>query len=194
MIHPNALVDDESVLGPETDVWAFAHIMKDVVVGSRCSFGDHTFVESGAIIGDNVTVKNQVLIWEGITIEDDVFVGPRVTFTNDRYPRSPRSQSLRGGRCLADNYKNRDSWLVTTTVRRGASIGGGATICPGLELGRYCMIGAGSVVTRNVPDYTLVVGNPARPVHDVCSCGKKLSGDHRETICDHCGETPEQRC
>lgn len=187
MIHPKALVDDESVLGEGTDVWAYAHIMKNVTVGQRCSFGDHAFVESGAVIGNQVTVKNQVLIWEGIVIEDDVFVGPRVTFTNDRFPRSPR------GRAAADRYDSKDSWLVQTTVRRGASIGANATICPGVELGRHCMIGAGSVVTKNVPNYALVIGSPARHVYDVCSCGKPLSGPHQQTTCEHCGETPKLR-
>lgn len=187
MIHPKALVDDESVLGEGTDVWAFAHIMKGVTIGERCSFGDHAFVESGAIIGNRVTVKNQVLIWDGVLIEDDVFVGPRVTFTNDRFPRSPR------GRSAAERYESIDSWLLPTIVRQGASIGAGVTICPGLELGRHCMIAAGSVVTKNVADYALVMGSPARRVHDVCSCGKKLSGSYTQTTCEHCGEMPDQR-
>lgn len=187
MIHPKALVDDESVLGEGTDVWAFTHIMKGAKIGNRCSFGDHAFVESGAVIGNCVTVKNQVLIWDGVIIEDDVFVGPRVTFTNDRFPRSPR------GRSAADRYESIESWLVQTKVRQGASIGAGATICPGIELGRHCMIAAGSVVTKSVADYALVMGSPARRVQDVCSCGKKLSGPYTQTTCEHCGETPLDR-
>ncbi|SMP68569.1 Acetyltransferase (isoleucine patch superfamily) [Neorhodopirellula lusitana] len=187
MIHDQALVDDLSVLGEGTDVWAYAHIMKGVQIGKRCSFGDHAFVESGAVIGNNVTVKNQVLIWEGITIEDDVFVGPRVTFTNDVFPRSPR------GKSAAERYDLKSSWLVSTTVGQGASIGAGAIICPGANLGRYCMVAAGSVVTKDVPDFALVMGNPARHVGDVCSCGSKLDGPASQSTCQHCGQTPEQR-
>ena len=187
MIHEKALVDDLSVLGEGTDVWAYAHIMKGCVVGSRCSFGDHAFVESGATIGNNVTVKNQVLIWEGIKIEDDVFVGPRVTFTNDMLPRSPRGASA------AHRYDLKETWLVSLVVGKGASIGAGATICPGANLGRFSMVAAGSVVTKDVPDFALVMGNPARHVDDVCGCGKKLSGGHDETTCEHCGQTPEER-
>lgn len=187
MIHEKALVDDASRLGEGTDVWAYAHIMAGADVGQRCSFGDHAFVESGATIGNNVTVKNQVLIWEGITIEDDVFVGPRVTFTNDRLPRSPRGKSAQ------QRYDAKATWLVCTTVRRGASIGAGATICPGLDLGHCCMIAAGSVVTKDVPPHALMMGSPARHVGDVCSCGQKLNGPHNQSTCDHCGETPRQR-
>jgi acetyltransferase-like isoleucine patch superfamily enzyme len=187
VIHPKALVDDESVIGEGTDVWAFAHIMKGVKIGDRCSFGDHAFVESGAVIGNCVTVKNQVLIWDGVVIEDDVFVGPRVTFTNDRFPRSPRGHSA------AERYESTDSWLVQTKVGKGASIGACVTICPGLELGRHCMIAAGSVVTKNVANYALMMGSPARRVQDVCSCGKKLSGPYTHTTCLNCGETPSDR-
>lgn len=187
MIHPQALVDDESVLGTGTDVWAFAHVMTGAVVGTRCSLGDHCFVESGAVIGDNVTVKNQVLIWEGITIEDDVFIGPRVTFTNDRFPRSPRGQAA------AARYNQDKTWLVPTTVRGGASIGAGAVICPGIELGRCCMIAAGAVVTKDVPAFAMMMGSPARHVGDVCVCGQKLAGPAAESDCSHCGQTARQR-
>lgn len=187
MIHPHALVDDESVLGEGTDVWAFAHIMKGVQIGKRCSFGDHVFVESGVVIGDGVTVKNQVLLFEGVTIEDDVFIGPRVTFTNDRLPRSPR------GKSAAERYRSKDSWLVPTVVRNGASIGANATICPGVVLGRSCMIAAGAVVTKDIPSYALMMGSPARHVADVCQCGQKLDGPWTQATCEHCGQSPQQR-
>ena len=170
-------MDDESVLGEGTDVWAFAHIMKGAKIGNRCSFGDHAFVESGAVIGNGVTVKNQVVIWDGVTIEDDVFVGPRVTFTNDLFPRSPR------GRSGADRYQV-GRFLAGKNPRfdKGRPIGANATICPGVELGRHCMIAAGSVVTKDVGDYALVMGSPARHVQDVCSCGKKLSWYPHRTL------------
>lgn len=187
MIHPQALVDDLNAIGCETNVWAFAHIMSGARVGRRCNIGDHAFVESGAVVGNNVTVKNHVLIWEGITIEDDVFVGPQVTFTNDRYPRSPRMANVR------QRYADKTDWLLPTVVRQGASLGAAATICPGLELGAFCMVAAGAVVTKDVESYSLVMGSPARRVHYVCSCGQKLAGHYLHSDCLNCGETAASR-
>lgn len=183
MIHPNALVDDANAVGADTNVWAFAHVMAGARVGEHCNVGDHAFVEAGAVVGNNVTLKNNVLIWEGITIEDDVFVGPGVVFTNDRFPRSARAV---GGR---QRYSDKSNWLVTTIVRRGCSIGAAAIICPGIELGCYSMIGAGSVVSKDVEPYSLVIGSPAQPVGYVCSCGQKLSGHYLQVDCELCGET-----
>ena len=187
MIHPNALVDDRNAIGADTNVWAFAHVMAGARVGKRCNIGDHAFVESGAVVGDNVTIKNNVLIWEGITVEDDVFVGPGVVFTNDRFPRAARSAAARS------RYSEKSNWLETTVVRRGCAIGAAATICPGLELGRFSMIGAGSVVVSDVEPYSLVIGSPARQVGFVCSCGRKLSGHYLQTDCLACGETVAAR-
>ena len=187
MIHPKALVDDVDAIGPETHVWAFAHIMAGARVGNHCSFGDHAFVESGAVVGDNVTVKNRVLIWEGITIEDDVFAGPGVIFTNDRFPRSPRSPGAR------QRYTDKSNWLQRTVVRQGCSIGAAATICPGIQLGRYSMVAAGSVVTADVEPYSLVMGSPARHVSYVCGCGRRIAGHYSQTDCTVCGETAASR-
>lgn len=181
-VHPQALVESDKI-GDGTNVWAFAHVMKDAVIGSCCNIGDHAFIESGAQIGNNVTIKNQVLIWEGVTIQDDVFIGPRVTFTNDRFPRSPRMPEA------SDRYKSRESWLAATLVRKGCSIGAGAIICPGLELGEYCVIGAGAVVTRNVAPFSLVVGSPARHLRFVCTCGLPLTGKWDSADCAGCGES-----
>lgn len=181
-VHPHALVESEDI-GEGTSIWAFAHVMKGATIGSACNIGDHAFIESGAIVGNNVTVKNQVLIWEGVVIEDDVFIGPRATFTNDRYPRSPRMPEAR------DRYSFRENWLCGIRVRRGCSIGAGAILCPGIELGCYSVIGAGAVVTRNVPDFALVLGNPARQVADVCVCGKPIVGNWRSANCAECGQT-----
>lgn len=187
MIHPHALVDDLPSIASDTNVWAFAHVMKGALIGSRCNIGDHAFIESGAVIGNNVTVKNQVMIWEGITIQDDVFIGPGVVFTNDRQPRSPRMPQAE------KRYSDRTNWLVKTTVERGCSIGARAVICPGITIGKYSMIGAGSVVTKNVRPYTLVMGVPATERGYVCSCGEKLSGHYQESDCSVCGERGAER-
>lgn len=187
MIHPKAIVEDADAIGLDTNVWAYAHVMAGARIGNHCNLGDHAFVEAGAIVGDNVTVKNNVLIWEGITIEDDVFVGPGVTFTNDRFPRAARAPNAK------QRYAEKSNWLETTLVRHGCSIGAAATICPAIELGRYSMIGAGSVVTKDVEPFSLVMGAPARHVSYVCRCGQKLAGHYLETDCLACGETVAQR-
>jgi acetyltransferase-like isoleucine patch superfamily enzyme len=185
-IHPQALVESEQI-GDGTSVWAFAHIMKGVVIGTNSNIGDHAFLETGSVVGNNVTVKNQVCIWEGIVIEDDVFIGPRATFTNDRYPRSPRMEKAKA------RYESRDNWLCRTFVGRGCSIGAGAIICPGLRLGEYCVIAAGAVVTRDVLPYTMVAGNPARRIKDVCTCGEPLVGIWSDSECLRCGEFGRER-
>ena len=176
-IHPMALCESDSV-GTGTRVWAFAHVMRGAVVGRDCNVGEGAFVEGGAVVGDRVTLKNQVLVWEGVTIEDDVFVGPGVIFTNDRRPRSPRMNAAR------QRYSEKSSWLEKTTVRRGASLGAGAVIVCGLEIGEFAMVAAGSVVASGVLPYALVVGNPARRIGWICSCGTKLSP---ELTCRECG-------
>jgi UDP-2-acetamido-3-amino-2,3-dideoxy-glucuronate N-acetyltransferase len=185
--HPAALVESDDI-GAGTRVWAFAHVMRGARVGARCNIGDHAFVETDAIIGDNVTLKNNVCVWAGVTLEDDVFVGPNATFTNDRHPRSPRMPQA------AARYESTERWLLPTIVERGASIGANATIVPGVRLGRYCMIAAGSVVTADVRPFAVVMGAPARAVGNVCRCGQKLLSDYRTTSCDACGETPQMRC
>ncbi len=187
MIHPHALVDDASSISASTNVWAFAHVMSGARIGDYCNIGDHAFVESGAVVGNNVTLKNRVLIWEGITIEDDVFVGPAVVFTNDQFPRSPRMPIAKL------RYSERANWLVRTLVERGCSIGASSTICPGVTLGRYSMIAAGSVVTKDVQPHSLVMGSPARHVGYVCSCGQKLAGPASSSDCESCGETASAR-
>jgi UDP-2-acetamido-3-amino-2,3-dideoxy-glucuronate N-acetyltransferase len=185
--HPTALVESDDI-GRGTRVWAFAHVLRGAQVGRNCNIGDHAFVENGAILGDNVTLKNNVCVWMGITLEDDVFVGPNVAFTNDRQPRSPRMREV------GMRYATTEQWLLPTVVERGASIGANATIIPGLRLGRYCMVGAGAVVTGDVPPFALVVGAPARIVGYVCRCGQKLMDSYRTATCDVCGETPQMRC
>lgn len=144
-VHPNALCESPNV-GEGTRVWAFAHVLPGAVIGADTNICDGVFVENDVRIGDRVTIKCGVQVWDGVTLEDDVFVGPNATFTNDIFPRSKKYPEAFG----------------RTTIRRGASIGANATILPGLTIGSGAMIGAGSVVTRDVPENAIVVGNPAR--------------------------------
>lgn len=156
-VHPHALCESTDI-GERTRIWAFAHVMKDARIGADCNIGDHSFVESGVVIGDRVTVKNGVAIWDGVTIEDDVFLGPNCVLTNDLMPRS---------RVYHDEN-------VRTLIRRGASIGANATIVAGNTLGEYCLVGAGAVVTHDVPAFALVVGNPARQTGWIGVMGDRL--------------------
>jgi UDP-2-acetamido-3-amino-2,3-dideoxy-glucuronate N-acetyltransferase len=143
--HPHAIVES-SHIGRNTRVWAFAHILPEAVIGEDCNICDQTFIENDVIVGDRVTIKCGVQLWDGITLEDDVFIGPNATFTNDPFPRS----------------KQYPEFFARTVIRKGASIGANATILPGLTLGQSCMVGAGTVVTKDVPPFAIVVGNPAR--------------------------------
>jgi UDP-2-acetamido-3-amino-2,3-dideoxy-glucuronate N-acetyltransferase len=155
--HDLALVESEDI-GPGTRIWPWAHVMPDAVIGADCNIGEHAFVESGVVLGDRVTVKNGVCLWEGIKAEDDVFFGPNAVLTNDS---RPRSRIDRGG-------------AVPTLIRRGASIGANATLLCGITVGRHALIGAGAVVTKDVMDHALVVGNPARHAGWVCVCAASL--------------------
>jgi len=156
-IHPSALVVGAEI-GDYTQIWAHVHLMPGAKVGANCSIGDGTYIEGGAVLGNRVTVKNQVMVWEGVEIADDVFLGPGVCFTNDRFPRSPRMP----GR--SEWYEDKSNWLSHTRVDQGASLGARAVILCGIHLGAYCMVAAGSVVTKNVSPHRLVAGNPAKAV------------------------------
>ncbi len=178
-IHPTALVETENI-GAGTKIWAYCHIMRHVTIGSDCNIGDHCFIESGAVIGNQVTIKNGNMIWEGVTLEDGVFVGPHVFFTNDLYPRSPRLPQAK------IRYENKD-WLKTTLIKRGATLGAGAVLLAGNTIGEYAMVAAGAVVTKDVPPYALVGGNPAHLMGWVCQCGAKLSFNQQSAVCTICG-------
>lgn len=177
-VHPTAIVETTEI-GEGTRIWAYTHVMRDASVGASCNIGEHCFIESGATIGNQVTIKNGNMVWEGVRLADGVFVGPQVIFTNDLYPRSPRlSQAQK-------RYSDR-RWLKTTTVNEGASLGAGAVILAGITIGEFCMVGAGSIVTRNLPPYALAVGSPARVRGWVCQCGQPLPFVNGAAICAAC--------
>lgn len=175
VIHPSAIVDDGARIGAGTRIWHWTHVCSGAVIGERCSLGQNVYVGNRGVLGNNVRVQNNVSIYDDVVLEDDVFCGPSMVFTNVINPRSHVSRK--------HEYK-------TTTVRRGASIGANATIVCGSDIGRYALIGAGAVVSRNVPDYALMVGVPARRIGWVCQCGVKLprpDADHR-SACPECGD------
>ncbi len=147
LVHPSALCESSTV-GENTRVWAFAHVLPGAVIGRDCNICDHVFIENDVQVGDRVTIKCGAQLWDGLRVADDVFIGPNATFSNDKYPRS----------------KNYQPKVQETRIERGASIGGGATILPGLRIGVRAMVGAGSVVTHDVPARAIVSGNPARIV------------------------------
>jgi len=146
-VHPTSIVHETAVIGTGTKIWHFCHIMKGARIGERCIFGQNCHVANDVIIGNNVKVQNNVSIYTGTIVEDDVFLGPSCVLTNVTNPRS---------------QVNRHSLYEKTLIRRGATIGANSTIVCGIELGRYCFIGAGAVVAKDVPDYALMLGNPAR--------------------------------
>lgn len=168
-VHPHGLCESMTV-GPDTKIAAFAHVMDGAVVGAACEIGNHAFVESGAIIGNRVIVKNATLIWDRVRIENDVYIGPNVTFTNDLRPRS--------------HVARRREDLAPTRVRRGATVGAGATVLCGVTIGEFAFVAAGAVVTADLPAHALAVGNPARQIGWVCECGERLASDLE---CSACG-------
>ncbi|NDC31594.1 MAG: N-acetyltransferase [Bacteroidetes bacterium] len=161
-IHETAIVEDGCILGAGTKVWHFSHIMGSAIIGSKCNIGQNVFIADGVIIGNNNKVQNNVSIYSGVECEDDVFLGPSMVFTNVINPRSAVNRK--------EEYKR-------TLIKKGASIGANATIICGVEIGCYAMIGAGAVVTKDVKDFELLVGNPAKRIGWVSEYGNKLKFD-----------------
>ncbi|MGY5853782.1 MAG: acyltransferase [Candidatus Thorarchaeota archaeon] len=177
--HPLAVVDEGAQVGKGTRIWHFAHIRGSAQLGEGCNIGKGVYIDADVVIGNNVKIQNGVSVYHGVTIEDDVFCGPHMTFTNDLYPRAFG-----------------ESWEVAKTlVKRGASIGAHAVIVCDIVLEEYCMIGSGSVVTKDVPRHGLVVGNPARLVGFVCKCGQPLKdevGRRSDTVTFSCTKCYEE--
>jgi acetyltransferase-like isoleucine patch superfamily enzyme len=173
MAHSLALVESDEI-GEGTRIWAFAHVMKDARIGRNCNIGEHCYIEQGVTLGNSVTVKNGVSVWTGVTIEDNVFLGPNCVLTNDPNPRAYTKKSA--------------DLLVGTLIRSNATIGANATIVCGVTIGRYAFIGAGAVVIRSVPDFALVVGNPAQQIGWMCVCARRIPMTAVEDVlsCPNC--------
>ena len=166
-VHPTAEVSPEAQIGDGTKIWNLAQVREKSVIGKYCIISKNVYIDTQVVLGNRVKVQNNVNVYHGVEVEDDVFLGPSMTFTNDFYPRAFNSD-----------------WEITyTKVKKGASIGANCTIVCGNTIGEYAMIGSGSVVTKDVPDYALMVGNPAKQIGWVCVCGQKLDNNY---CCSKC--------
>lgn len=194
-VHPTADLEAEVDIGPGTSIWHRAQIRIRARIGAECVIGRDVFIDEDVVIGDRVKIQNGALVYHGVSVEDGVFIGPGAILTNDRYPRAITSTG---------DLARAEDWTVSPIVLRyGASIGAGAVVVAGTEVGRFATVGAGAIVTRNVPSHALVVGSPARRIGWVCACGVRLQGadgdsaaanpphyaTHPELHCPSCGRT-----
>jgi len=174
-VHDSSFVDTGAQIGTGTKIWHFCHVMSGARIGERCNIGQNVFIAADVQVGSNVKIQNNISLYTGVIVEDDVFLGPSMVFTNVINPRS---------------HVNRKDEYRTTLIRKGASIGANATILCGITLGQYCFVGAGAVVTHDVPDYALVYGSPARIMGWMCQCGVELNfvacEDHEVATCGNC--------
>jgi len=172
-VHESSYVDEGAEIGAGTKIWHFCHVMPHAHIGEHCNIGQNVLVSSNVTLGNNVKIQNNVSLYTGVIVEDDVFLGPSMVFTNVINPRS---------------HVNRKDEYKTTLVCKGASIGANATIVCGVTLGKYCFVGAGAVVTKDVPDYALVYGSPARVRGWMCQCGEQLKFEDDRAVCLGCGD------
>lgn len=172
-IHESSYVDEPCEIGEGTKIWHFSHIMSNCTIGHHCNIGQNVVISPNVVIGNNVKIQNNVSVYTGVVCEDDVFLGPSCVFTNVINPRS---------------FLERKNEYRKTTVKRGASIGANATVVCGHDIGKYAFIGAGCVVTKNIPDYALVVGNPSKIIGYVCKCGNRLEFNNNNAVCQSCSQ------
>lgn len=177
-VHESSYIDDPCQIGEGTKIWHFSHIMKNSIIGEKCNIGQNVVISPDVVLGNNVKIQNNVSVYTGVICEDDVFLGPSCVFTNVINPRS---------------FIERKEEYRRTVIQKGASIGANATIVCGNAIGRYAFIGAGTVVTKDVPDYALVIGNPAKILGYVCECGNRLEKINDDYICKTCTKEYEMK-
>jgi UDP-2-acetamido-3-amino-2,3-dideoxy-glucuronate N-acetyltransferase len=192
-VHATADIEDDVEVGPETSIWHRTHVRTGARIGSHCVIGGGVYIDAGVFIGDRVKIQSGALVYHGVTIDDDVFIGPGAILTNDRFPRATNPDG---------DLATADDWEVSPIhLERGCSIGAGAVVVAGCDVGPYALVGAGAVITRSVPAYALVAGNPARRIGWVCACGQRLADStghdapavreryaiDRELVCPTCG-------
>ena len=172
-VHESSYVDDGCTIGEGTKIWHFSHIMKGCTIGRNCNIGQNVVISPGVVLGNGVKIQNNVSVYTGVICEDGVFLGPSCVFTNVINPRA---------------FIERKNEYRKTVIKKGASIGANATIVCGHNIGKYAFVGAGSVVTKDVPDYALVYGVPAEIKGWVCECGEKLNFENENAVCPACGK------
>ena len=190
-VHPTADLEDDVTVGPRTSIWHRAQVRRGATIGAECVVGRDAFIDEGVVLGDRVKIQNGALVYHGVTVEGGVFIGPGAILTNDRFPRAITATGA---------LARADDWTVSPiTLRFGSSVGAGAVVVAGVDVGRFATVGAGAVVTRSVPDHALVVGNPARRIGWVCACGQRLTDPSlnapapalpvagAELVCGQCG-------
>lgn len=181
-IHESAVVEGNAQIGEGTRIWHLVQVRPGAVIGTECNIGRGVYIDQNVQIGNRVKIQNYVSLYEGVTIEDGVFVGPHAVFTNDKVPRAVTAEM---------EFKSAHDWVITPTrVKKGAAIGANAVIVCGVTIGEWAMVGSGAVVTRDIPNYGLVVGNPARLLDYVCACGQRLhidvSNPPATAVCQSC--------
>ena len=186
-VHPSADLEADVSVGPGTSIWHRAQVRTGARIGAECVIGRGVFIDEGVEIGNRVKIQNAALVYHGVTVEDGVFIGPNAILTNDRFPRAITATG---------ELARADDWVVSPIrLRTGASIGAGAVVVAGRDVGRFATVGAGAVVTRDVPDHALVAGNPARRIGWVCACGRRLIHDAGTPVgADHAGEAACPAC
>lgn len=185
-IHPTADLESGVKVGPGTSIWHRAQVRTGACIGAECVIGRDAFIDEGVTLGNRVKIQNLALVYHGVTVEDGVFIGPNAILTNDRYPRAitPAGELARA-----------EDWTVSPiTLRHGCSVGAGAVVVAGTDVGRFATVGAGSVVTRDVPDHALVVGSPARRIGWVCACGTRLTAGESPAAATHEGAATCPAC